>query len=91
MNSGPETVERPQTDAGPHRQKRRLSDTILAAFHLACDQQDIEVARDLLSVLEFMAKRPPNLPTGKERRTQESLVAAHERLWSLRNPPFLDC
>jgi hypothetical protein len=30
--------------------KRRLSDDILVAFHQACDQDDIEVARRLLKV-----------------------------------------
>jgi hypothetical protein len=86
MNSSPETLEGPQTDAGPHRAKQRLSDRILVAFHLACDQQDMEAAFDLLRVLEFMARRPPNLPTGRERRAEASLVAAHERLWEIRHP-----
>jgi hypothetical protein len=85
MNSSPETVERRQTDAGPHRAKRRLSDSILIAFHLACDQRDIEIACDLLRVLEFMTRRRPNLPTGREPRSGDSLVAAHERLWEIRH------
>jgi hypothetical protein len=83
MNFDPETVERRQTDAGPHRARRRLSDSILIAFHLACDQRDIEVACDLLRVLEFMTRRRPNLPTGREPRSGDSLVAAHERLWEI--------
>jgi hypothetical protein len=82
MNSRPEAVEWPRHV--PVR-KRRLSDSVLAAFHLACDQQNVEIARDLLGVLEFMARRPPNLRTGKERRAQASLVAAHERLWEIRH------
>jgi hypothetical protein len=73
------------------RYARRLSDKILIAFHQACDQGDIEVAGSLLSVLEFMISRAPNLPTGRERRVEESLVAAHERLWQLRNPPWMEC
>ena len=66
--------------------KRRLSDDILVAFHQACDQDDIEVARRLLKVLEFMTRRRPAGPGGSERRADESLVAAHERLWLLRHP-----
>jgi hypothetical protein len=60
-----------------------LSDKILVAFHHACDQSDIE--SELLHVLDFMTMRHPNLPTGRERRVQEGLVAAHERLWLLRH------
>jgi len=38
----------------PARYTRRLSDHVLIAFHHACDQGDIEVARCRLDVLEFM-------------------------------------
>lgn len=68
------------------RYTRRLSDKILVAFHHACDQSDFEVAECLLRVLEMMIAAP-RLPlrTG-ERRDQEALVAACERLWQLRHP-----
>jgi hypothetical protein len=78
------TEQEPVRGRGRHG-KRRLSDTILIAFHQACDQPDIEVAWELLNVLEFMAMRQPKLPAGVERRAQESLVAAHERLWQIRH------
>jgi hypothetical protein len=68
------------------RYTRRLSDKILIAFHHACDQAEIEVAAALLDVLESMALRPANSPTGVDRRAKESLVAAHERLWEIRHP-----
>jgi hypothetical protein len=68
------------------RYTRRLSDKILIAFHHACDQRDIEVARQLLDVLEFMTKRPASLPDSRDRRAKESLVAAYERLWQIRHP-----
>jgi len=67
------------------RYTRRLSDKILTAFHHACDQRDVEVAWELLNVLEAMAKRMPILPDGRDRRAKESLVAAHERLWYIRH------
>jgi hypothetical protein len=67
------------------RYARRLPDKILTAFHQACDQGDIEVAV-LLDVLEFMVSRTHNLPAGMDRRSKDSLVAAHERLWPLRHP-----
>ncbi len=68
------------------RYSRRLSDKILIAFHHACDQGDYEVAEQLLRVLEYMLARPEASPDGNRRRTIESLVAAHERLWLLRHP-----
>jgi hypothetical protein len=70
---------------------RRLSDKILIAFHHACDQEDTDVAGELLNVLEAMINRAPNVLTGKERRVEENLVAAHERLWHLRNSVVLEC
>jgi hypothetical protein len=79
----------PANDRDPNggpRYTRRLSDKILIAFHQACDQGDLEVAAHLLEVLEFMTSRAPALPTGRDRRSKESLVAAHERLWILRHP-----
>jgi hypothetical protein len=73
-----------RSSAPKPRQSRRLSDKIMIAFHHACDQQDIEVAWELLNVLEFMAMRAPHLPIRLDRRDKESLVAAHERLWQIR-------
>jgi len=71
---------------GVPRYTRRLSDKILIAFHHACDQADFEVAESLLQVLEMMVTRRPLTPDGTRRRSMESLVAAHERLWHLRHP-----
>ncbi len=71
--------------AGAPRYSRRLSDKILIAFHHACDQADFEVAEQLLHILETMLNRRPQHPDGNRRRTIESLVAAHERLWHLRH------
>jgi hypothetical protein len=68
------------------RHSRRLSDKILLAFHQACDQADYEVAEQLLRVLELMLSRRPAAPDNNRRRSLESLVAAHERLWHLRHP-----
>lgn len=78
-----------ETAAMP-RQTRRLPDKILVAFHSACDQADFEVAEGLLQILEMMLTRRPLLPGGSRRRNMESLVAAHERLWHLRQPTSQD-
>ncbi len=69
------------------RYSRRLSDKILIAFHGACDQADFDVADQLLRVLEMMLTRRTVTPDGSRRRSMESLVAAHERLWHLRHAP----
>lgn len=68
------------------RYSRRLSDKVLIAFHHACDQADYEVGEQLLHVLEMMLRRRVMSPDLNRRRSMDSLVAAHERLWSLRHP-----
>ena len=72
--------------ATPVRYSRRLSDKILIAFHHACDQDDYEIAKHLLEILEMTLNRRPMVPDANRRKSIESLVAAHERLWHLRNP-----
>jgi len=78
-----ETLERAATSP---RYTRRLSDKILIAFHHACDQSDYEIAQNLLIILENMLTRRTVLADSNRRKGIESLVAAHERLWHLRNP-----
>lgn len=76
--------------AKPRRHARRLSDHILVAFHQACDQGDLEVARLLLGVVELMVATPRlRQGVGDRRRETETLVAAHERLWDLRHPALV--
>ena len=70
----------------PPRHSRRLSDKILIAFHHGCDQADFEVAEQLLHVLEMMLRRRVLSPDINRRRSMDTLVAAHERLWYLRHP-----
>jgi hypothetical protein len=76
-------------DLGPGgvpRHSRRLTDKILVAFHHACDMNDLDVAEQLLHVLEKMLTRRPLPSDGSRRRSMDGLVAAHERLWHLRHP-----
>ena len=70
----------------PPRHTRRLSDKILIAFHHSCDQNDFEIAEELLRLLELMLSRRPMQADVNRRKNMESLVAAHERLWLLRHP-----
>jgi hypothetical protein len=76
----------PRTMVGAPRYSRRLSDKILLAFHHACDQGDYEIAQQLLQILETMLTRRTVPPDANRRKSIESLVAAHERLWHLRHP-----
>ena len=71
---------------GQPRYTRRLSDKILIAFHHACDQNDFEIAEQLLKILEQIITRRPANPDQNRRKNMESLIAAHERLWLLRHP-----
>jgi hypothetical protein len=78
-------AEHDRPEAAAPRQSRRLSDKILVAFHHACDQRELEVAEQLLRIVETVLRRPgPHAETNR-RRGLDSLVAAHERLWHLRN------
>ena len=84
-----EGVTKDLAGAAP-RHGRRLSDKILVAFHHACDISDYEVAEALLRTLEVMLTRRPTPADLGRRRSMESLVAAHERLWHLRHPTLDD-
>ncbi len=75
-----------RAQSGAPRYSRRLSDKILLAFHHACDQGDYEIAEQLLRILESMLTRRTVPPDSNRRKSIESLVAAHERLWHLRHP-----
>jgi hypothetical protein len=81
-----ETDTSPRPGAAAPRYSRRLSDKILIAFHHACDQMDYEIAERLLHILETMLTRRTVPPDANRRKSIESLVAAHERLWHLRHP-----
>lgn len=85
-NDSSETTKPGTRPGSAPRQTRRLSDKILIAFHHACDQEDFEVAEDLLRLLEVMLTRKPVHLDVNRRKNMESLVAAHERLWLLRHP-----
>jgi hypothetical protein len=65
---------------------RRLSDKLLLAFHQACDQRDATVALQLLAILESMLTRRPRQVEFNRRRSIDTLVAAHERLWHIKHP-----
>ena len=77
----------PQAETG--YPEARLSDLLMLAFEKACDQRDLEVATHLLDVLDLLAAR---IPQGVDRAQHDSQkrrlvtnVAAHERVWRLRN------
>lgn len=63
------------------RQSRRVSDKIFQAFHQACDQGEIEVAKVLLYSLEVIASQ--NVLPSDQRRNKPDLMAAHRKIWQL--------
>jgi len=62
----------------------RLDRFIFAAFHKACDGDDLTVARRLLDVIESCLGRE-EVAMAERHRISILLVAAHERLWTLRH------
>jgi hypothetical protein len=71
--------------------RRRLYDHITVAFHIACDEGDLEVARLLLTIADFISQRAPRCGRLERRAARaDVLVAAHERLWTLRHPETRD-
>lgn len=67
------------------RRKSRLSDDILKAFHHACDVEELDVADRLLRIMEKVIARLPVAQNGEASLGTQTLSAAHERLWNLRN------
>lgn len=76
-------ISGPGTGAVP-RQNRRLPERILVAAHQACDLGDLDVATQLLSILETVVGQAKGPIDSTRRRVMESLIAAHQRLWHLR-------
>ncbi len=86
MSDGDEVDGDGASQSGERRRyTRRLSDKILIAFHQACDGGELDVAGELLRVCVVVLNRPAH-PGRDRRRNVETLVAAYERLWLLRNP-----
>ncbi len=73
----------PTSSTDQERYSRRLSDKIQAAFDHACEENELEVAAELLETLEIVLLR--TAPKADRRETIVApLLAAHERLWHLR-------
>ncbi len=64
---------------------RRLSDKLLVAFHHACDQGRLDVAAELLQIVETVVSRPREEGGRERRKAIEGVVAAYHRLWALRH------
>jgi hypothetical protein len=80
-----DTLEAVRPEPPARRHTRRLEDKLLVAFHHACDVNDLEVAAQVLRILEMMLARRPVQPDTNRRRNIESFVAAHERMWHIRH------
>lgn len=78
-----EDLPRPSLPSQPSRYNRRLTDKIFLAFHHACDQDDLQVATQLVSILEMLTARIPLNENANRRRDLGNLVAAYERIRDL--------
>ncbi len=67
------------------RYTRRLSDKIFVAFHQACDTIELDVAEQLLGILEKMMSKRHTTNDGNWRHNMDNLVTAFQRLWHLRH------
>ena len=79
-----EIGERPEPAPQPARTRRTVSSTILSAFHFACDIRETAIAGQLLVTLEAKLHEERDAGGLDSARILESLVACHERLWTLR-------
>jgi len=77
-------IQHDRSTAEALQYRRWLSDKILVAFHHACDEKDVPIAGQLLATLECLISRPFVDPRKDRRKTIESLVGAHNRLWHLK-------
>lgn len=79
-----DATESKRVSAQP-RSGRRLNDKLMLCFHQACEGEDFETAQRMLQVIEMSVTRRRQTVSIERRKHVENLVAAHERLWLLRN------
>ncbi len=60
----------------------RLRTRLFALFHNACDNEDLEIARMLLAILDNLLT-PSTSSTKIQNDFARLSIAAHERLWHL--------
>ena len=80
MEAAPE-----QLRTAPRRPRRAVFDEVLIAFHYACDLREYDVAKRLLLTVEAALRAQEAQPGFNRKRALDSLLAAHERLWTLRH------
>lgn len=68
----------------PTLHQSRLADRLVLIVHSACDDSDLEIAHDLLMILDTLMKKN-SLSDRDRRRIAVSMITAHERLWLLRH------
>ncbi len=66
------------------QQGRRLSDKVIEAFYMACDNHDKEVAEALYKVLEISLTRHGGKDNTDNRQNVEFIAKASDRLNALR-------
>jgi hypothetical protein len=88
MTRATENLQDTPAAGNPSRQ-RRLTDAVIKAFDEACTEGDLEVAAQLVDILDAVLARRSGGPGGIERRRLETAHALHKRLWHLKHgtPP----
>ncbi len=59
---------------------RKLPDLLLNAFHRACDDGNLAVARSILTIVNSQIDKQEGRT---KHRLATSLIASHDRLWHL--------
>jgi hypothetical protein len=76
-------MTRESSDLPQREWTRRLSDKLRLTFHTACDEADYTTAERLLNTLCKHTVKPSVVPEDGDRRRQEDLSGACERLANL--------
>jgi len=63
----------------PRPHNRRLFGTVLRAFYQACDQNDLEAATSLLSVLTHLLSSSDASHCADRRRSEHDLIVARQQ------------
>jgi hypothetical protein len=64
--------------------KRRLADKVIAAVNQACDQNEMEIAQQLVTALELILSRQGGKESEEKRKELSDIIDAFNRTIQLR-------
>jgi hypothetical protein len=65
-------------------EKRRLADKVIAAVNQACDQNELEIAQQLVSALELILSRQGGKESEEKRQELSDIIQAFNRTIGLK-------